>query len=96
MLMPHPAVLHRLVHEYETLAATQQNPGRPSEAATRAQDLAYTLCVTTGTRDVAHALATAHRWLARAGVLPPEGTGRGTARLRMTGVRAPDRGTRKA
>ncbi|MFH8801850.1 DUF5133 domain-containing protein [Streptomyces sp. NPDC017936] len=61
MLMPHPAVLRRLVDEYETVTATGA-----VEANARAQDLAYTLCVSTGTRDVTLALEAAHRWLAAA------------------------------
>ena len=60
MLKPHPAELRRLVEEYETLTAT------PATAApeSRIADLAYTLCVSTGTRDVGRALATARAWLA--------------------------------
>jgi hypothetical protein len=61
MLMPHPAVLRRLVDEYEAVTAT----GSVATSA-RAQDLAYTLCVSTGTRDVTLALEAAHRWLAAA------------------------------
>lgn len=62
MLKPHPVVLRRLVEEYEALAAaeTPQGPAGPNP---RLRDLAYTLCVSTGTRDVRHALETAHRWL---------------------------------
>lgn len=67
MLMPHPTVLRRLVEEYEALMAE----GGDGEAGTsrrvlRAQDLAYTLCVSTGTREVSRALETAHRLLADA------------------------------
>ncbi|MFJ8109371.1 DUF5133 domain-containing protein [Streptomyces sp. NPDC096132] len=61
MLRPHPAVLRALVEEYETLTA----PGTP-EARARAQDLAYTLCVSTGTRDVGPALEAARGWLTAA------------------------------
>ena len=47
MLKPHPTVLRRLVEEYETLTAA------PATASgSRIADLAYTLCVSTGTRDV--------------------------------------------
>ncbi|MFC8986744.1 DUF5133 domain-containing protein [Streptomyces sp. SID9913] len=62
MLKPHPVVLRRLVEEYEALAGaeTPQGPAGPNP---RLRDLAYTLCVSTGTRDVRHALETAHRWL---------------------------------
>ncbi|MFJ8052753.1 DUF5133 domain-containing protein [Streptomyces luteogriseus] len=65
MLRPHPAVLRRLVDEYEALAAAETARG-PAELNSRARDLAYTLCVSTGTRDVKRALEAAHRWLAAA------------------------------
>ncbi|MEU9631132.1 DUF5133 domain-containing protein [Streptomyces luteogriseus] len=65
MLRPHPAVLRRLVDEYEALAAAETTRG-PAEQNPRARDLAYTLCVSTGTRDVKRALEAAHRWLATA------------------------------
>ncbi|MFI6335078.1 DUF5133 domain-containing protein [Streptomyces sp. NPDC050535] len=70
MLMPHPETLRKLVAEYEALAAQEAvdstvKPGR------RAQDVAYTLCVSTGTRDVRLALAAARRQLAgSAGAVP--------------------------
>ncbi|OIJ66517.1 DUF5133 domain-containing protein [Streptomyces mangrovisoli] len=55
MLMPHPAFLRRLLDEYDAL--------RPEDGADAAQarlrDLEYTLCVSTGTRDVTVAVATA-------------------------------------
>ncbi|BFO17671.1 hypothetical protein SHKM778_40590 [Streptomyces sp. KM77-8] len=56
MLKPHPTVLRRLVEEYETLPAADPRTG----------DLAYTLCVSTGTRDVRQALDLARGWLAAA------------------------------
>ncbi|MFD5742427.1 DUF5133 domain-containing protein [Streptomyces massasporeus] len=65
MLRPHPAVLRRLVDEYEALAAAEA-VGEPAELNPRARDLAYTLCVSTGTRDVERALEAAHQWLAAA------------------------------
>ncbi|MFD5624799.1 MULTISPECIES: DUF5133 domain-containing protein [unclassified Streptomyces] len=65
MLMPHPETLRKLVAEYEELAAQEavDNSVRPGR---RAQDVAYTLCVSTGTRDVRQALAAARRQLADA------------------------------
>ncbi|WP_369194188.1 DUF5133 domain-containing protein [Streptomyces djakartensis] len=66
MLRPNPAVLRRLVDEYEALSAA--DAGRGPETNPRARDLAYTLCVTTGTRDVRRALEAAHQWLAAASV----------------------------
>lgn len=61
MLMPHPAVLRRLVEEYESARAEDAETGA-GRASPRAQDLAYTLCVSTGTHDIDAALVAArHR-----------------------------------
>ncbi|MFF4901788.1 DUF5133 domain-containing protein [Streptomyces sp. NPDC001068] len=62
MLMPHPATLRGLLTEYETLLAVDalvddSVPGR------RLEDLAYTLCVSTGTREIAQALQVARDYL---------------------------------
>ncbi len=67
MLMPHPAMLRRLVEEYETLMA-QEGDGEDDRRRreVRAQDLAYTLCVSTGTREVGRALRVARHLLAAA------------------------------
>ncbi|MGW7257518.1 DUF5133 domain-containing protein [Streptomyces sp. NPDC054834] len=66
-LRPHPATLRKLVEEYEGLLAADE--GREvSGGGPRARDLAYTLCVLTGTRDVGVALQAAHRHLAAAGL----------------------------
>lgn len=59
MLIPDPAFLRRLVEEYEALRAAEART--VAEPSPRARDLAYTLCVSTGTRDVRLALETAHR-----------------------------------
>lgn len=66
--MPHPTLLRRLVEEYETLMA-HQGDGEDGTARRdlRAQDLAYTLCVSTGTREVGRALEAARRLLAATG-----------------------------
>lgn len=61
MLMPHPAVLRTLVAEYEAATASGS-----AVVDTRAQDLAYTLCVSTGTREVTRALEVARSWLTAA------------------------------
>lgn len=65
MLKPHPAILRRLVEEYEE-AVRQEGQEEASRPGHRAQDLAYTLCVTTGTRDVGRALEEACHQLAAA------------------------------
>ncbi|MFD5002716.1 DUF5133 domain-containing protein [Streptomyces mutabilis] len=71
MLMPHPAVLRGLLDEYEATALREpaDDTGGPGP---RTRDLAYTLCVSTGTRDVRHALAAARRHLANHPVPAPE------------------------
>ncbi|MPY60201.1 DUF5133 domain-containing protein [Streptomyces spongiae] len=63
MLKPHPAILRRLVEEYEEVMhrESREPVSRPGR---RAQDLAYTLCVTMGTRDVRRAVAEARRQVA--------------------------------
>ncbi|MFJ4201412.1 DUF5133 domain-containing protein [Streptomyces sviceus] len=62
MLIPDRTFLRRLVQEYEALQAEES--ATAAEPGPRARDLAYTLCVSTGTRDVRLALETAHRLLA--------------------------------
>ncbi|MFE2542060.1 DUF5133 domain-containing protein [Actinacidiphila glaucinigra] len=61
MLMAHPVVLHMLVEQYEALrAADAVNGGSDGpEARRRLEDVAYTLCVATGTTDVEAALVAA-------------------------------------
>ncbi|MET8613813.1 MULTISPECIES: DUF5133 domain-containing protein [Streptomyces] len=61
MLMAHPAVLKNLVEQYETLRILHAEDGS-AEVRQRMDDVAYTLCVATGTRDVDAALIAArHR-----------------------------------
>ncbi|MFG2310435.1 DUF5133 domain-containing protein [Streptomyces sp. NPDC048566] len=93
MLMPLPATLRRLVEEYETLLAEETLAGASAPGA-RLRDLAYTLCVSTGTREVADALDTARAYLARtAGASSPVrrvvvAGGAGPAARRGTNARA--------
>ncbi|MFG3149131.1 DUF5133 domain-containing protein [Streptomyces sp. M41(2017)] len=61
MLMPLPATLSALVTDYEKLAA-EPAPGDERHGQ-RLADLAYTLCVSTGTRSVEDALSTARAYL---------------------------------
>ncbi|MEU8825407.1 DUF5133 domain-containing protein [Streptomyces sp. NPDC048636] len=61
MLMAHPAVLSDLITQYETLQALHASEGGPG-AKQRLDDVSYTLCVATGTRDLDAALIAArHR-----------------------------------
>jgi hypothetical protein len=59
--MAHPTVLNGLVEEYAALAALGADHG-DDQARRRLDDVTYTLCVATGTRDIDNALAAArHR-----------------------------------
>jgi alpha-D-ribose 1-methylphosphonate 5-phosphate C-P lyase len=59
--MAHPVVLRNFVKQYEALRLLHAEQGSP-EAQQRMNDIAYTLCVATGTRDVDAALIAArHR-----------------------------------
>ncbi|MFI9150232.1 DUF5133 domain-containing protein [Streptomyces sp. NPDC053367] len=61
MLMAHPAVLKNLIEQYETLRILHAEDGSPG-VRQRMDDVAYTLCVATGTRDIDAALIAArHR-----------------------------------
>ncbi|GGX75780.1 DUF5133 domain-containing protein [Streptomyces minutiscleroticus] len=61
MLMAHPAVLGNLVEQYETLRVLHAENG-DADVRQRMDDVAYTLCVSTGTKDVDAALVAArHR-----------------------------------
>lgn len=60
--MAHPAVLRNLVEQYETLRALHAENGS-TEMRQRMDDVAYTLCVSTGTRNVDAALVAARRRL---------------------------------
>ncbi|GAA3368130.1 DUF5133 domain-containing protein [Streptomyces antimycoticus] len=62
MLMAHPAVLTGLIRQYETLRTLHAEDGG-LEARQRLDDVAYTLCVVTGTRDVDAALIAARHQL---------------------------------
>ncbi|MEU2159819.1 DUF5133 domain-containing protein [Streptomyces sp. NPDC019208] len=58
MLMAHPAVLDHLVEQYETLRLLHAENGNEA-VRRRMDDVAYTLCVSTGTSDVDAALIAA-------------------------------------
>ncbi|MFE2145449.1 DUF5133 domain-containing protein, partial [Streptomyces sp. NPDC059456] len=63
--MAHPAVLARLVEEYETVAQLRAGD-RQDAVRQRLEDVVYTLCVSTGTRDVDAALASARERMSAA------------------------------
>lgn len=58
MLLAHPVVLWGLVKEYEALRVLQGAEGGAA-ARQRMEDLAYSLCLSTGTQDVDAALTAA-------------------------------------
>ncbi|MGW7467055.1 DUF5133 domain-containing protein [Streptomyces xantholiticus] len=62
MLMAHPAVLRNLLEQYDTLRILHAENGTP-DVRQRMDDIAYTLCVSTGTRDVDAALVVARHQL---------------------------------
>ncbi|MFG3496556.1 DUF5133 domain-containing protein [Streptomyces sp. NPDC047928] len=65
MLLAHPAVLRELVARYESLcAAASQGLALAPDLQRRLDDVTYTLCVTTGTRQLEQALAAARARLA--------------------------------
>ncbi|MFC8176899.1 DUF5133 domain-containing protein [Streptomyces sp. NPDC057325] len=63
MLMAHPAVLRELIDQYEALTAAGAADGDSGQLRQRVDDVAYTLCVSTGTRSVDAALNAARRQL---------------------------------
>ncbi|MER5897434.1 DUF5133 domain-containing protein [Streptomyces sp. NPDC001876] len=62
MLMAHPAVLRNLVDQYDTLRILRAENGG-AEVQRRMDDITYTLCVATGTRDIDAALIAARHQL---------------------------------
>ncbi|MFQ6855362.1 DUF5133 domain-containing protein [Streptomyces sp. 35M1] len=63
MLVAHPEVLEELLRRYDELKA-ERGKGA-GEVIRRLEDVSYTLCVTTGTRDIASALVAAREQLHR-------------------------------
>ncbi|MBB4899702.1 alpha-D-ribose 1-methylphosphonate 5-phosphate C-P lyase [Streptomyces griseostramineus] len=60
--MAHPAVLRDLIEQYEALVALDASEADSARVRQRMEDVAYTLCVSTGTRDIDAALIAArHR-----------------------------------
>ncbi|NEA67868.1 DUF5133 domain-containing protein [Streptomyces sp. SID12488] len=63
MLMAHPTVLADLLEQYETLRAQHDQQEDDTQLLHRLNDVSYTLCVATGTRDIAAALTVARHQL---------------------------------
>ncbi|MEV6759216.1 DUF5133 domain-containing protein [Streptomyces sp. NPDC051105] len=98
MLMPHPVALRRLLTEYETRLAIQPRTDGTTPDP-RLQDLAYTLCVSTGTREIDQALLAAHDYLERPiedPVEDPDSGGEIAASRRVRTVVAPGQQHRTA
>ncbi|MFF9765064.1 DUF5133 domain-containing protein [Streptomyces sp. NPDC014636] len=62
MLMAHPAVLRNLIEQYDALRILHAEDGS-AEVRQRMDDIAYTLCVSTGTQDIDAALIAARHQL---------------------------------
>ncbi|UXY33586.1 DUF5133 domain-containing protein [Streptomyces albidocamelliae] len=62
MLMAHPVVLKNLIAQYEALCVLHAEEGSET-VRQRMDDVAYTLCVSTGTGDLDTALAAARQQL---------------------------------
>ncbi|MCM2425040.1 DUF5133 domain-containing protein [Streptomyces sp. RKAG337] len=56
MLLPHPATLQQLIDRYEELQAREATKSATPEERRRLEDTTYTLCVSTGTRNIIDAL----------------------------------------
>lgn len=65
MIMAHPALLRQLVERCETLRR-RLAVDDSAETVRQLEDATYTLCVTTGTRQLDTALFAARRQMARA------------------------------
>ncbi|MFI9235284.1 DUF5133 domain-containing protein [Streptomyces cinnamoneus] len=62
MLLAHPAVLDDLIQRYTALEHALESGNAGPTTRQRLADVAYTLCVSTGTRDIDTALVAArHR-----------------------------------
>ncbi|SEO96336.1 DUF5133 domain-containing protein [Actinacidiphila rubida] len=81
MLMAHPTVLRTLVERYERLSAlsgrrgaetADGGDGTASEVRRQLLDTVYTLCVSTGTREVGPALVAARAHIERHTFAEPE------------------------
>ncbi|WP_189763244.1 DUF5133 domain-containing protein [Streptomyces xanthochromogenes] len=74
MLMAHPAVLRALLDEYTALSSPHASEARAANRR-RLDDVAYTLCVSTGTRDIDSAVTAARHRLSGARAFDDSVTG---------------------
>jgi hypothetical protein len=65
MIWAHPTTLQTLVDRYEQLRQRESDGQPDPQLQAKLRDTAYTLCVTTGTRQVGLALAVARDRIAR-------------------------------
>lgn len=88
MLMAHPTVLRKLVERYETLSALSGRrtaetmdggDGLTPEVRQQLLDTVYTLCVSTGTREVGPALAAARAHIDGHAFTEPDALGESAA-----------------
>ncbi|WP_326701485.1 DUF5133 domain-containing protein [Streptomyces sp. NBC_01754] len=63
MLMAHPAILRNLIEHCDALRILDAGNSGGDGARQRMDDIAYTLCVSTGTRDIDAALIAARHQL---------------------------------
>ncbi|MFI5972754.1 DUF5133 domain-containing protein [Streptomyces sp. NPDC051452] len=68
MLMADPAVLRNLIEQYDALRSLHAESGG-AQVRRRMDDIVYTLCVSTGTRDIDAALIAARQQLTGARTL---------------------------
>ncbi|NUQ95084.1 MAG: DUF5133 domain-containing protein [Streptomyces sp.] len=66
MLRAHPSLLRELVERCETLRRRLASDGSEAETRRQLEDVTYTLCVATGTRQLDAALCVARQQLADA------------------------------
>jgi hypothetical protein len=77
MMWASPAVLQELIERYERLSAQVDGGDTAAHVSHQLRDTAYTLCVSTGTRDVEAALDAARERIGA--VAGPEGRTAGAA-----------------
>ncbi|MFC4031238.1 DUF5133 domain-containing protein [Streptomyces polygonati] len=75
MIWAHPTTLQTLVERYERLRQLELAGQTDAQLQAKLRDTAYTLCVTTGTRDAGLALAVARNRIAQSRAEVPAAAG---------------------